>query len=42
VGKKAYELYPDGSCTYSVVGGVMLVLAERFGEPYRSFPLHMA
>jgi hypothetical protein len=40
--QKAYDIYPDGSCTYAVMGGVILLLAERFGQPYRSFPLHMA
>ncbi|RMF95451.1 MAG: C_GCAxxG_C_C family protein, partial [Planctomycetota bacterium] len=38
---KAYAIYPEGSCMYAVVGGIMLTLAEEYGEPYRSFPLHM-
>jgi hypothetical protein len=37
----AYEIYPQGSCSYSVVGGILLTLAKYYGEPYRSFPLHM-
>ncbi len=41
VGKKAYALYPEGSCTYSTAGGPLAVLAERFGEPYSSFPMHV-
>ncbi len=41
VGEAAYKLYPDGGCMYAVVGSVMQALAERVGEPFRSFPIAM-
>ncbi|TCO08388.1 C-GCAxxG-C-C family (seleno)protein [Natronoflexus pectinivorans] len=37
----AYEQYSNGSCMYAVVGSVVMQLAEKYGEPYRSFPLHL-
>lgn len=37
----AYELYPAGSCMYAVFGSVIHALAEKMGEPYRSFPIEM-
>ncbi|NLF74045.1 MAG: hypothetical protein GX575_33995 [Candidatus Anammoximicrobium sp.] len=41
VGQVAYELYPHGSCMYAVFGSVISQLAEKAGEPFRSFPLEM-
>ena len=37
----AYRLYGEGSCMYAVFGAVIQQLAEKVGEPYNSFPLHM-
>lgn len=41
VAARAYDLYPEGSCMYAVVGAVITTLAEKVGEPFRSFPLEM-
>jgi hypothetical protein len=41
VAETAYGIYPDGGCMYAVVGSVIHTLAERVGEPFRSFPLAM-
>jgi hypothetical protein len=41
VGQLAYEIYPKGSCMYSVFGSVMMQLADKVGEPFRSFPIDM-
>mgnify|MGYP006288196599 CR=1 FL=1 len=41
VAKKAYELFPHGGCMYGVAGGIITMLDEQVGEPYRSFPLEM-
>lgn len=41
IADQAYELYPDGSCMYAVVGSVIGALADIYGEPYRSFPVQM-
>ncbi len=37
----AYRLYGEGSCMYAVFGAVIQQLAEKIGEPFTSFPLHM-
>lgn len=37
----AYKFYPEGSCMYATVKSVVSQLAEKVGEPYTSFPLHM-
>jgi len=37
----AYDKYSEGSCMYATVSSVVLQLAEKFGEPFTSFPLHM-
>ncbi|SKC23717.1 Putative redox-active protein (C_GCAxxG_C_C) [Alkalitalea saponilacus] len=37
----AYEQYSNGSCMYAVVGSVVMQLAEKYGEPYKSFPYHL-
>jgi cytochrome c553 len=37
----AYDKYSEGSCMYATVSSVVLQLAEKFGEPFKSFPLHM-
>lgn len=37
----AYDIYPEGSCMYSVFNSVVSQLAEKVGEPYASFPAHM-
>jgi len=41
VAADAYAIYPDGGCMYAVVGSVIRALAERVGEPFRSFPYEM-
>jgi len=37
----AYEHYVNGSCMYAVFFSVASQLADKFGEPYASFPYHM-
>lgn len=37
----AYTEYPNGSCMYGVFRSVIRQLADRFGEPFVSFPMHM-
>jgi hypothetical protein len=37
----AYDMYPQGSCTYAVFGSVITQLADRHGGPFRWFPLSM-
>ncbi len=37
----AYREYPDGSCMYGVFSSIVSQLAEKIGEPYSSFPIHM-
>ncbi len=37
----AYDKYSEGSCMYATVSSVVLQLAEKFGEPFTSFPVHM-
>lgn len=39
--KIAYHIYPDGGCMYAIVGSVIGQLAERYGEPFASFPFEM-
>ncbi len=41
VGELAYAMYSDGGCMYAIVGSVMRSLAEKLGEPFRSFPYEM-
>jgi len=41
VGQLAYDIYPQGSCMYSVFGSVVMQLADGVGEPFRSFPIDM-
>lgn len=41
VAARAYDLYPEGSCMYALVGGIITTLADKVGEPFRSFPLEM-
>jgi len=38
---RAYAIYTDGGCMYSVVASVVATLAERYGEPYSQFPCAM-
>jgi hypothetical protein len=40
-GELAYQYYQEGSCMYAVFKSVLSQLADKFGEPYASFPLHM-
>lgn len=40
-GRVAYNGYAVGSCMYAVANSVIKQLADRFGEPYVSFPIHM-
>lgn len=37
----AYDSYSEGSCMYATVKSIVAQLAEVYGEPYASFPLHM-
>lgn len=37
----AYDSYSEGSCMYATVKSVVSQLAQTFGEPYASFPIHM-
>ncbi|MEL7586442.1 MAG: C-GCAxxG-C-C family protein [Prolixibacteraceae bacterium] len=39
--KLAYRAYSEGSCMYATVASVISQLAEKFGEPYASFPTSM-
>jgi hypothetical protein len=41
VAETAYRVFPRGGCMYAVVGSVVGQLAERVGEPFRSFPVEM-
>ena len=40
-GDLAYQYYAEGSCMYAVFKSILAQLAEKFGEPYASFPSHM-
>ncbi|QBG47158.1 hypothetical protein EGM51_07010 [Verrucomicrobia bacterium S94] len=40
-GRLAYNGYAEGSCMFAVANSIIKQLAERFGEPYTSFPIHM-
>jgi len=40
-GDLAYDYYQEGSCMYAVFKSVLVQLADKFGEPYASFPCHM-
>jgi len=37
----AYDKYSEGSCMYATVSSIVLQLADKFGEPFTSFPTHM-
>ena len=37
----AYKNYESGSCMYATFKSIVSQLADKFGEPYASFPLHM-
>src|SRR5690554_603848 len=37
----AYDFYSEGSCMYATVKSIISQLAEKHGEPYASFPVHM-
>jgi hypothetical protein len=37
----AYDRYSEGSCMYATVVSVVSQLADKFGEPFASFPIHM-
>ncbi|MBN2631977.1 MAG: C-GCAxxG-C-C family protein [Bacteroidales bacterium] len=37
----AYKDYDHGSCMYATFKSVVSQLAEKYGEPYTSFPFHM-
>lgn len=37
----AYSYYSEGSCMYATVRSVISQLAEKFGEPFASFPVQM-
>lgn len=38
---RAYDDYAKGHCMYGVFSAVITQLGERYGEPYRSFPVGM-
>jgi hypothetical protein len=40
-GELAYKYYSEGSCMYATVKSVISQLAEKFGEPYSSFPCEL-
>lgn len=37
----AYNHFDSGSCMYATFKSIISQLADKFGEPYASFPLHM-
>lgn len=37
----AYKYYDEGSCMYATVKSIISQLAEKIGEPYKSFPIHL-
>jgi len=37
----AYKYYAEGSCMYATVKSIVSQLGEKFGEPYKSFPVHL-
>jgi hypothetical protein len=39
--ERAYSYYYEGHCMYGVFKSIIRQLAERYGEPYRSFPCGM-
>jgi hypothetical protein len=39
--QRAYAECPKGHCMYGVFASVMSQLADKYGEPYRSFPVDM-
>lgn len=41
VGQLAYDIYPQGSCMYSVFGSVIMQLGKKVGAPFRFFPIEM-
>ena len=41
VAQRAYDNYSVGSCMYGVFSSVVTLLADKIGEPYSSFPVHM-
>ncbi|HOP77989.1 MAG TPA: C-GCAxxG-C-C family (seleno)protein [Thermogutta sp.] len=41
IADRAYAMYPDGGCMYSMFGSVISALGERFGEPFSQFPYSM-
>ncbi|TWU37752.1 Split-Soret cytochrome c precursor [Novipirellula aureliae] len=41
VADRTYRLYSEGGCMYGLVGGVLGALADKVGEPFRSFPIEM-
>ncbi len=41
VADQAYTLYREGSCMYAVCGSIVGALAEKYGQPYASFPFGM-
>lgn len=39
--KIAYRNHLKGGCCYAVFSGILLLLAEKYGDPYKGFPLKM-
>jgi hypothetical protein len=40
-GQRAYEEYAGNGCMYGIFNGILSQLAEKIGDPYTSFPVHM-
>ncbi len=38
---RAYDDYPKGHCMYGVFSAIITQLGEKYGEPFRSFPVGM-
>lgn len=37
----AYQEYSNGSCMYATFKAIITQLAEQYGQPYASYPIHM-
>ena len=40
-GQFAYNQYDSGSCMYATFKSIISQLADKYGEPYTSYPMHM-
>ena len=41
IAELAYKYYTEGSCMYATVKSIISQLAEKIGEPFKSFPIHL-